>query len=135
MYTLFSLSLSVCVCVCVLDVSLHEIAVREGMLTIVLEIFKSRLPSQNQPQPGKKEKETGAIVGGATGEGVREEEEVVDCWGFVKACTQCLQLLVLTSCDIRSQLRNDTDLLLGLFQGQLHTHTHTNSHIHIHTQP
>ena len=117
-----------------LDVSLHEIAVKEGMLTVALEIFKSRLPSQNQPQPGKKEKETGAIVGGATGEGVREEEEV-DCWGFVKACTQCLQLLVLTSCDIRSQLRNDTDLLLGLFQGQLHTHTFTHTtHTHS-TQP
>ena len=73
-------------------------------------MFKLKLNPVDQTRAGNE------VEGGEEkrGEGEEEDEE---CGGFWKACVRCLQLLALTSSDVRSQLSKDDSFLLGLFRG------------------
>ena len=77
-------------------------------------MFKLKLNPVDQTRAGN-EVEGGEEKRGE-GEG-RGEEEDEERGGFWKACVRCLQLLALTSSDMRSQLSKDDSFLLGLFRG------------------
>ena len=91
------------------DASLHEAALEEDTLSTVVYMFKLKLNLVDQTRVGAEEKR-----GEGEERGGEEEEEH---GGFWKACVQCLQLLALTSSDVRSQLSKDDCFLLGLFRG------------------
>ena len=118
----------VCVPHYITDVSLHGAAVEEGIVDELLDIFKPKL---NPKQSGEREEEKlandcrqaageeGAAGGGGGRGGGGGKGERVDSREFWKPCLQCLQRLVMTSAEVRSQLSGDECFLMEVFRGEL----------------
>ena len=107
------------------DFSLHQHAIEEGIISELLSILKLKL----NPKPTKRKQEEEVTTDtdelsqcpthDRDEESVRRETVVVaDEVGLVKPCVQCLQLLVLTSMEVRGRLASDATFLLGIFKGE-----------------
>ena len=94
-------------------------ALEEGTLSTVLHTLKLKLNLLDQEAGGGGVNKDRDCEGdeSAEGGGRRGGEGEKEPRGFWKACAQCLQLLALTSSEVRRQLSEDDRFLLGLFSG------------------
>ena len=97
---------------------MHQPAIEEGIVSVVLNIFKMKLKPNNQSSSRVSNYDDEDINQHSDHTNEREGEEEVEVKGFWKVCVQCLQLLVLSNRELRNQLAMDAIFLMDLFRGE-----------------